>query len=187
MGRPLGKPGDAAFQHEVLKEVFGLLDAAEGPVLRDYSETIEDSSAQPLSCQLPPRMNEGDHPAVDEALGIRAAYDRALSKNGRTNVGRLIDDASEIPKLLESMIRIVDGTPMDDAGIPNNNVLEASKDIMSYYEEAAVELAGHVPAARAAESWFFSETKAGQLLKDVRKKLQDDGVPIGFYVVPMTQ
>ncbi|PCJ67102.1 MAG: hypothetical protein COA73_00345 [Candidatus Hydrogenedentota bacterium] len=187
MGRPLGKPGDADFQHLVLQEVFGLLDATEGPVLRDFSETIEDASAQPLSCQLPPKMNDEQHAALSEASGLKPAYERALAKTGRTNVGRLVDDASGIPGLLEGMLRIKDGTSWKDAGLPENNVLEASKDIMSYYEEVAAELAGHIPAARAAETWFFAETEAGQLLKDVRQKLQDDDVPFGFYVVPMTQ
>ena len=187
LGRPLGKPRDVAFQHRVLKEVFALLDAEEGPVLRDFSETIDDSSAQPLSCKLPPRANDDKHPAVAEALGLKNAYDRARANYGRTNVGRLIDDASEIPGLLEGMIRIVEGTPWDKAGLPENEVLEASKDIMSYYEEAATELAEHVPEARAAESWFYRETQAGELLLDVCKKLLEEKVAWAFLVAPYTQ
>jgi len=187
LGRPLGKPGDAAFQIRVLQEAFALLDATEGPVLRDFPETIEDSAAQPLSCQVPPRVNSGQHAVLDEAAGVKPAYERALAESGRTNVGRVVSDASGIPGLLEGMVRIKDGTPWKEAGLPNNDVLEASKDIMSYYEEAAAALAGHIPAARAAETWFFAETEAGQLLKDVRQQLQDDGVPFGFYVAPMTQ
>ena len=187
MGRPLGKPGDSEFQHDVLKAVFDLMDAEEGPVLRDYPETIEDASAAPLSCKIPPREDSGGHEAIDEALGLKPAYERSLADSGRTNVGRMVDGADGIPGLLECFVKVADGTSWKEAGFPNKNLLEASKDIMSYYEEAAVELAGHVPEARAAETWFFTQTAAGQLLKDVRKKLMDDGVGLGFYVVPMTQ
>ncbi|MFZ1491711.1 MAG: selenoprotein B, partial [Ilumatobacteraceae bacterium] len=38
LGRPLGKPGDATFQLDVLAEAFALLDAPSGPALADYPE-----------------------------------------------------------------------------------------------------------------------------------------------------
>ncbi len=58
---------------------------------------------------------------------------------------------------------------------------------MSYYEEAARALAGHVPAARAAESWFFRDTASGKLLKEVKAKLQEEKLPFAFYITPATQ
>ena len=36
LGRPLGKPGDAAFQHAVIRSALGLLEHRSGPVLEDY-------------------------------------------------------------------------------------------------------------------------------------------------------
>lgn len=177
LGRPLGKPGDAA---------FALLEAPAGPVLHDFPEEIVDEADAPLACAIPPRMNAGDPAPVDEAKGLRPAYERARAERGGTNVGRLTD-ADGVPRLIESFIRIGDGTEWTEAGIPDNNLIEATKDIMSYYEEAAAALAGHVPAVRAAESWFFRETEAGKLLKDVRKQLMDQGLPFAFYLTPATQ
>lgn len=38
LGRPLGVPGDAAFQTRALTAVLNLLEAPAGPVLVDYPE-----------------------------------------------------------------------------------------------------------------------------------------------------
>ena len=40
LGRPLGVPGDAAFQRRVMLAALGLLEAEQGPVLADYPEDI---------------------------------------------------------------------------------------------------------------------------------------------------
>ena len=186
MGRPLGKPCDAAFQRRVLDAAFALLDEAKGPVLVDFPEEIADESAAPLSCAIPPRMDDSLPEAVDEAKGLRPAYDRSLAEHGRTNVGRLAE-ADGVPELVASFVKILDGTKWNEAGIPDNNLLEASKDVMSYYEEAAAALSEHVPGARAAESWFFQQTASGQLLKDVRAKLQGEKLGFAFYIAPATQ
>ena len=135
---------------------------------------------------MPPRIDDSVPAAVDEARGLRPAYDRALAEYGRTNVGRLAQ-ADGVPDLIASFVNILEGTEWTDAGIPENNLLEASKDIMSYYEEAAAALSGHVPGARAAESWFFKETASGRLLKDVRKLLQKEELPFAPYLAPATQ
>ena len=186
MGRPLGKPCDAAFQRRVLDAAFARLGEAEGPVLVDFPEEITDESDAPLSCTVPPRMDDSLPEAVDEAKGLRPAYDRAVAEHGRTNVGRLAE-ADGVPDLVASFVKILDGADWAEAGIPDNNLLEASKDVMSYYEEAAAALSDHVPGARAAETWFFRETASGKLLKDVRTKLQEEGLPFAFYIAPATQ
>ena len=36
LGRPLGEPGDAAFQRNVLKAMFELFGEASGPVTHEY-------------------------------------------------------------------------------------------------------------------------------------------------------
>ena len=38
LGRPLGKPGDPAFQHRVIAAALELLNCESGPVLADYPE-----------------------------------------------------------------------------------------------------------------------------------------------------
>ena len=67
LGRPLGKPADAEFQHRVLAALFDMLSESSGPVLREFGEAISDVEAEPLMCALPPRLDPDEHPAVDEA------------------------------------------------------------------------------------------------------------------------
>ena len=90
LGRPLGHPGDPAFQHDVLVRAFALLQATSGPVLVDHPIVIETTSEQ-VTCTLPPRYDPTLPPAVDEARGLRRAYDRSLVRRGVTSVGRAVE------------------------------------------------------------------------------------------------
>jgi hypothetical protein len=175
LGRPLGKPDDPQFQRRVLEAAFALLERSLGPVLEDFPESIEDASAQPLSCPLPPRYDPALPPAVGEARALRPAYERQLARSGRTNVGQAVD-ADGIPDGVAAILRLVDGIPLDQAGLPGSP-RQLGLDIRAYYEEAAMALAEHVPAARQAESWFYRETEAGTALKRAQAVLRDAGAP----------
>ena len=90
LGRPLGKPGDPEFQHRVLAAAFALLDSPE-PVVTEFDEAIRDDGDEMLACPLPPRHDPDAHPAIDEARGLRAAYDRGVEmSNGRFGAGRVV-------------------------------------------------------------------------------------------------
>ena len=187
LGRPLGKPGDASFQRRVLLAALALLARPEGPVLEDYPERIEDGSASPLACALPPRYDPDLPPAVDEARGLRAAYDRQLRGSGRTTVGQAVA-ADGIPDAVAAVVRIAEGTPLEEAGLPGST-RAVGLDIRAYYEEAALALADHVPGARQAESWFFRQTETGKMLKRAQAALRESGArePVWRFFVPATQ
>ena len=138
-------PADAAFQHRVLAHAFGLLDAT-GPVFEEFEETIADEGTEVLACNLSPRHDPDLHPAIDEARGLRPAYDRAVKQYGkRMGAGRVVD-ADDIPDAIDAFIRIAKGTPWKEAGIPGIPA-RVSQDIRGYYETAAMGLSDHVPAA----------------------------------------
>ncbi len=186
LGRPLGIPGDAEFQHKVLRAAFGLLDAPSGPVLADYPESLE-ADETPLACTLPPRYDADLAPSVDEARGLRAAYDRGVARRGATEVGRSIA-ADEVPDALAALERVVAGEHWKEVYGPRLDTLAVSHDIRAYYQEAALELAdGPAPGARQAESWFFERTEAGKTLLAARDALKDQDAPGGiiFYMVPV--
>lgn len=171
LGRPLGRPGDPAFQHRVLDAAFALVSRTDVPVLADFPESIVDESDAPLACTLPPRSDPSLHPAVDEAIGLRAAYERQRSATERTSVGRL-GGPDQVPELIGSFVRIAEGMPPDDAGLSPDQVVAAGLDVRAYYEEAALALADHVPAARQAESWMYRRTEAGTVLVAARDALR---------------
>ncbi len=185
LGRPLGKPNDAAFQHDVLARAFSLLDAPSGPVLVDHPDVIE-ADDQPMACTIPPRFDASLPPCVDEARGLRKAYDRALARRGVTAVGRVIS-ADEVPSALGVLHAIANGADWTTAGIPGGNTTAVCHDIRAYYQEAALELvSGPTPGGRAVEAWFHETTEAGVTVLAARAAIKDAGgkFPIWFYMTP---
>ncbi len=184
LGRPLGKPEDPEFQHDVLRRGFELLDAT-GPIFEVHPVIIE-ADETPLSCTIPPRFDPGLPPAVDEAMGLRAAYDRSLAKRGGTSVGRVLD-ADGIPAALGVLHQWAEGASWTEIELPGKNTVAVAHDIRTYYEEAALELVtGPPPAGRAAEAWFFESTEAGKTMLAARTsiKQQEAPFPFWFYMAP---
>ncbi|MEN9506896.1 MAG: putative D-proline reductase gamma subunit [Actinomycetota bacterium] len=185
LGRPLGVPGDAAFQHDVLARAFALLDATSGPVLIDHPVEIVASDVA-LACSLPPRFDPDVPAAVDESRGLRRAYDRTLAERGVSSVGRAIG-ADEVPAALDALHRIAHGTPWTESGLPGGNPVAVCHDIRTYYEEAALALTdGPPPDGRAVETWFFDATEAGSTMLAARVAMRDAGAPfpLWFYMTP---
>jgi len=63
-----------------------------------------------------------------------------------------------IPSLIASFVAIGDGAAWDAVGLEPDQLAQSALDIRAYYEEAALALTDHVPAARQAESWFYRST-----------------------------
>jgi hypothetical protein len=184
LGRPLGRPGDPEFQHRVLAAAFALLDSP-GPIVTEFGESIPDDGEEMLACPLPPRHDPDAHPAVDEARGLRAAYDRGVEmSDGRFGAGRVVA-ADEIPAAIEAFIRIAEGTPWKEAGVPGLP-MRVSQDIRGYYETAALAMVDHTPAAWAGTRWFLDETETGRVLMAAREEMQRQEAPqaMWFYLTP---
>ncbi len=184
LGRPLGVPGDAEFQHGVLAVAFDLLDSPE-PVVAEYSVSIEDDESDVVACTLPPRHDPDAHPAVDEARGLRNAYDRGVELTGnRAGTGRVVD-ADGVPDAIEAFIRVAEGTPWKVAGIPGNPA-RVSQDIRGYYETAALAMIDHAPSAWAGTRWFLDKTETGKAILAARSAMRDSGAKHGhwFYLAP---
>jgi len=185
LGRPLGKPADADFQHDVLARAFAMLDAPVGPVLEVHPEILV-ADETPLSCSLPPRFDPSLPAAVDEANGLRKAFDRAFERRGMTSVGRSVD-ADGVPGALQILDEIANGAAWKEAGIPGGNTTALCHDIRTYYEEAALELVdGPPPDGRAAEAWYFETTEAGRTVMAARAAIKEQGAPhpVWFYMAP---
>lgn len=180
LGRPLGKPRDAAFQRDVLLRAFALLDEPAGPVLVDHPEVVE-SDETPLSCPLPPRFDPTLPPAVDEAKGLRSAYDRALARRGSTSVGRVLGP-DRVPEALGALHLVAEGAGWQEVALPGKNTIAVCHDIRTYYEEAALELVdGPPPGGRAAEAWYFERTEAGRTVLAARAAMKEQGAPFPFW------
>ncbi len=184
LGRPLGRPDDVELQIDVLNRAFALLDSDE-PTLETYPLVIE-SDETPLTCSIPPRFDATLPPAVDEAQGLRAAYDRSLESRGITSVGRAID-ADTVVDALNVLHQWAEGSPWTETPLPGKITIAVCHDIRAYYAEAALELAtGPAPGGRAVEEWFYTETEAGKTMMAARAQLkeQDAPFPFWFYMAP---
>ena len=184
LGRPLGRPQDADYQHAVLAAALELLARSEGPVLEDYPDTIESAGVAPLACPLPARFDPTLHPAVDEAQALRGAYDRAVADSGRTSVGRVVGPDG-IADAVAGMVKIAEGTAWNEAGLPGDPI-QSAHDIRSYYEELSIQLADGPPAAWAAERWFYDVTEAGRAVMAARRAMKsaEAPFPLWFYMAP---
>jgi hypothetical protein len=185
LGRPLGVPGDAAFQRDVMTRAFALLDEPAGPVLVDHPTVIE-ADESPMACALPPRFDPDGAPAIEEARGLRNAYDRSAAARGRTSVGK-VAGPDAVPAAIEALLAIADGVDWTEAGLPGGDPISTVHDIRAYYEEAALELAGGPPPGpRAAEAWFYETTEAGAVVMAARRAMKAAGAPqpFWFYMAP---
>ena len=184
LGRPLGVPSDSEFQHRVLSKAFELLDSPE-PIFAEYDVSIVDDGTEVMACPMPPRHDPDLHAAIDEANGIRPAYDRAIAKYGnRVGAGRTVQ-ADEITTAIDAFIKVAEGTPWKEAGIPGIPA-RVSQDIRGYYETEALALSDHAPSAWAGTRWFLDHTEAGRVVMAARQAMADAGEaqPIWFYMAP---
>ena len=184
LGRPLGRPGDAAHQRDVLVRALALTCAPES-VLDTYPLVIE-SDETPLACAIPPRFDSTVPPAVDEAQGLRAAYERSVAARRVTAVGRAVT-ADQVAGALGVLHQWGKGAPWEDTPLPGKNTVAVCHDIRAYYTEAALQLAtGPEPGARSVEAWFYDETEAGRTVQAARSALREQGAPypFWFYMAP---
>jgi hypothetical protein len=189
LGRPLGRPADPEFQTDVIRRAFALLPRGDVPVIEDHPEVIEDETEEPATCPMPPRHDPGVHPAVDEALGLRPAYNRQReAADGRTAVGR-IAGPDGIAALIARFVALAENADLAAAGFDADGVRAASQDVRAYYEEAALALADHVPGARQIESWFYAKTQTGAVIRAAAQSLKAAGVEqdIWYYMLPGSQ
>lgn len=185
LGRPLGRPNDPDFQHRVLAHALQLLEHATAPTIEQFDEPIDDDGSSVLSCPLPPRHDPSVPAAVDEVRGLRPAFDRALRTHGnRAGTGRAVQPDG-IVDAMASFVRVAEGVPWKEAGIPGVPA-RVAQDIRGYYETAALELVGHTPAAWEATRWFLHHTEAGTVIRAARDAMRAAGekTPIWFYLVP---
>lgn len=180
LGRPLGRPHDAPFQHRVLGHALSLLSAPEGPVLVDFPHAIDGDAEPALACPVPPASDGALSSAAAEARGLRSAYERTMrASKGRTNVGRVVD-ADGVADALERLHRVAEGTSWKEAGMTGDSI-QLVHDVRAYYDEAALALVDRAPGAGEAEKWFFESTEAGKLVLATRARLKDDGAPFAMW------
>jgi hypothetical protein len=180
LGRPLGSPGDDAFQTRVLLAALKLLEARSGPVLEDFPEEAPaaEDSFDGWACPIDLGV---DTEGLDDAERLRRAlmqemneigswYALGVKKRGRTTFGVAGLDPRQIADFLCGFLDGgVPDNPRDD--LPLGTVLKlAAEDLKTYYSEAVTAQPGKAtPAGDVLSHWFWSETTAGEVLTAVKE------------------
>lgn len=174
LGRPLGKPGDPAFQHGVIAAALALLNRESGPVLEDYPVDLDEvdeapAAACPVSFVKPSDDRAGWAIRLERELGELAPwYELGRRRRGRTLVGvsdlGVAENASKLGSLL------------DDDVLPDDLTWfkHAIEDLKVYYLEALTSQPG-THDTKAVHRRFWQETDMGAALLTFFDRYQDSG------------
>jgi hypothetical protein len=162
LGRPLGKPDDAAFQTRVLRAQLDMLKRTDGPLLVDYPEEVEgevDLTGWACPISLAPRPSDTLGAEIDRLM---AWYDRAVAARGRTTVGTSGLDMRAAGRLVSDAL---------DGELPPAQSLKlAVDDLRAFYLEAASAFPDP-GTTRTRTAWFWDETLLAKALLALQPKL----------------
>jgi hypothetical protein len=193
LGRPLGAPGDAAFQIRVLRAALQLLEAPSGPVLVDFPDdapTAADAS-MPLVCPVsfaspPEDLSDTDllRAALQREIAqLRTWYELTVTRRGRTTVC--------VSRLTPEEMGLFIGAFLDGQAPPNPRAdiplaalfRYAVEDLKAYYCEALAAQPGQsVADSTTLADWFWRDTTAGRVLFTVQEVCKQSAIP-GMQVV----
>ena len=174
LGRPLGVPNAPGFQKRVLLSSLKLLEATEGPVLKDFteeaplSEMAETVWACPVNFSQKAERLTG-HEALrasfnQEVVDLRPWYDEALRQRGRTTFGV---SGFEMDQIVDFIAAFLDGPPQN----PSNTLslpmaLNFAVDDLKafYYEAVAAQPGKGLPDSSVLDNWFWQETAVSRIL-----------------------
>ncbi len=178
LGRPLGEPGDAAFQRDVLVAALNLLERTDGPViLETYPHDAPSAQDRPgwrppVELKGPAALLHSDVAGWTRALTAEMAllaphYENARASRGRTMVGISQQPPDAWPDYAATVL--AGALPLPPPKLPSTAlaIRFLADDLKAYYGEAA-QASGPAPSSRQLDTWFWTETTAGALLQGIR-------------------
>ena len=174
LGRPLGAPGDPAFQRRVLLAALDLFNRPSGPVLEDFPKDAPASTATPAD----------EESAACPVSFPRAASDATLAQAVAAEIDALaMWHALHERRHGRSATGVTRGTPhdaastiarrIDGAQATADALRLACEELKAYYMESRMAQPGtHGPAE--LRDWFWHETSAGRLLRALNAATEDD-------------
>ncbi len=165
LGRPLGIPGDAKFQHEVVSAALGLLDNPGGPVLADFPKDVPPQKSELLAaCPVAfPKRVEPDsswsNRLLTETELLKPWYELSLRRrNGRTLVGVAEQGPEES---IEKLGQLVDA---DELPTDIKWLKRTVEDLKAYYHEAMTAQPGDYDPVTQQNMFWRDTTLAAAIL-----------------------
>ncbi len=166
LGRPLGKPNDAAFQHRVIAGALALFQHPAGPVLEDYPEdapTVAAESAPACPVSFPDPNGNAEDNGWARRLSAEVALLQPWHDLGRRRRGRSIVGVSGTPidEILERLGTLLDA---DEIQVPDPKWFKyAIEDAKAFYLEALTAQPGDYDPVRV-EQILWGDTQLGAAL-----------------------
>ena len=171
---------------DVLRSLLGLFDRESGPIIEDYphDSPVTPESDVAWSCVLPlPPLEAMSIPAETlkqsllQEVGLLAPwYSESVRRMGRTSFGLSGLSADSMPEIATYLTGLAFGESLEPPKGLDDPVPVAIRfmadDVKSYYMEAANEQPGSsAPGGTRMWTWFYHETRMGQVLYDLRDRL----------------
>ena len=161
LGRPMGDPGDAAGQRDVLIHALSLLDhCGPMPVLKDYPDMRAASEGAPIDLPVDANLQR-------EFAVIETAYNQFVAEHGCTTLGNSGVTPREVVAAVGGLLSVDTGRKR----IPGKQVRFIVDDLKSLYFEAACQGRDALTSAQLGD-WFWRKTAAGQAIVDLRSDFQ---------------
>ena len=174
LGRPLGKPGDAAFQKRVLLSALDLLERKRGPVLEDYPEDVPAIAGEVASvCPVNFAKQASDGATwqmrlTEEFRELSPWYDLSLRRRGRTTVGV---SKSSVDAILKTLGELADDS---EQTLPELSWLKlAIEDAKAFYQESLTVQPGQYTIA-SIERWLWDESALGAAMRLLNDRFSKD-------------
>jgi hypothetical protein len=189
LGRPLGAPNDPAFQTRVLTEALKLLEAFQGPVLKDFAEDVPQHHAYggPPACPIDFQARTEPVSEVGQLLKafkeefsqMQSWYDLARQERGRTTAQTSGSDAEKLIDVITGFVEKRSLAVADEQISQGTALRTAVEDLKAYYLEAVSIQPGQPVDSRSLADWFWGQTAAAQVIQKIReicKESRDDSL-----------
>lgn len=180
LGRPLGEPGDAAFQHRVLRAALSLLERHDGPVvLEDFPDDAPSQGPLPgwqpgfvPVVGAPASATEWQTAVEAEIAGARPAWKRARARWSRSAVGVSFQAPEAWAGFAAAFLAGVPPDPPLPLASPALALRFLADDLRAFMAEAAM-AEGPVLPPDQWNTWFYRHSMAGRLLVALRAAAPD--------------
>ena len=187
LGRPLGVPGHADFQLDVLRTSLGMLSTATEPTIEDYPIDAPGAGPDTWACPLTLAVESDDSlegRLLAEVGRLRPWAAETRRRRGRTLFGLSgaapdqVDDVATVLATVAASGHITDPPDADiDWAHPMPFLLRhLADDLRSFYHEAIAARPGDTPPNHdALNAWIFGETVLGEVLRAIGDHLTAAG------------
>ena len=177
LGRPLGVPGDAAFQHRVLSAALALFESSGDACFITYEEDAPVGLAEdevPWACPVSfssSATEDSPSARVIQELQLLAPWYNKGGGDRDAEHGLAGFTRDELVRYITSFVEEGEIRKSADRTAAERLKL-AVEDLKTFYNVAASEQPGSA-SVREIENWYWGETEAGKLVRRVKAALLD--------------